>query len=55
MSDPIALVDQLWNHVPQMKAEFAKRKLKWPEMASQDLADILVYLRNLPDTQKSVR
>ncbi len=53
MSDPIALVDQLWNHVPQMKAEFAKRKLKWPEMTSQDLADILVYLRNLPDTQKA--
>lgn len=49
VSDPIALVDHMWNHVPRMKAEFAKRNLKWPEVTSQDLTDILVYLRNLPD------
>lgn len=51
ISDPVALVDHMWNHVPQMKAEFAKRKLKWPEMTSQDLADILVYVRNLPESR----
>jgi cytochrome c2 len=51
VSDPVALVDQMWNHVPQMKAEFAKRNLKWPELTSQDLTDMLVYLRNLPESK----
>jgi len=49
---PIELVDAMWNHAATMKAEFAKRKLKWPELTSQDLADILVYLRNQPATRE---
>ncbi len=53
IADPIALVNQMWNHVPQMKAEFAKRKLKWPELTSQDLTDILVYVRNLPESKQA--
>jgi hypothetical protein len=32
-----------------MREEFAKRSLSWPELTSQDLTDLLVYLRNLPD------
>jgi mono/diheme cytochrome c family protein len=32
-----------------MREEFAKRNLKWPELTSQDLTDLLVYLRNLPE------
>jgi mono/diheme cytochrome c family protein len=48
LADPIALAGKMWNHAPQMKAEFAKRKIAWPELTSQDLTDMLVYLRNLP-------
>lgn len=48
MRDPIALVDAMWNHSATMREEFAKRKLKWPELQPQDLADMLVYLRNIP-------
>lgn len=49
LSDPVALVDQMWNHVPAMKAEFAKRRIAWPELTGQDLEDMLVYLQNLPE------
>jgi cytochrome c2 len=53
IGDPIALVDHMWNHVPQMKAEFAKRNLKWPDVTAQDLTDIMVYVRHLPDSRKA--
>lgn len=51
VSQPIVLVSQMWNHAATMKQEFAKRKLKWPELATQDLIDILVYLRNVTPTR----
>lgn len=51
--DPIALVDAMWNHSAAMREEFAKRKLRWPELQPQDLADMLVYLRNVPGTRPS--
>lgn len=44
----IALVDAMWNHAASMREEFARRKLAWPELTAQELADMLVYLRNLP-------
>lgn len=53
LTDPVALVDHMWNHVPQMKTEFAKRKWKWPEISAQELTDILVYVRNLPDSSSA--
>ncbi len=46
--DPVALVASLWNHVGKMKAEFAQRKISWPQLTAQDLTDMLVYLRNVP-------
>ncbi len=49
ISDPISLVDHMWNHAPEMKAALAQKNLKWPEMTAQDLTDMLVYLRNLPE------
>jgi mono/diheme cytochrome c family protein len=50
IGQPIELVDAMWNHAATMRGEFAKRKLGWPELTSQDLADLLVWLRNLPET-----
>ena len=51
VSQPIVLVSQMWNHAATMKQEFAKRKMKWPELETQDLIDILVYLRNVTPTR----
>jgi mono/diheme cytochrome c family protein len=38
----------MWNHAATMREEFARRKLPWAELTSQELTDLLVYLRNLP-------
>jgi cytochrome c2 len=49
IGQPIALASAMWNHGAAMREEFAKRGLIWPELTSQDLTDMLVYLRNLPE------
>src|SRR5579872_1395943 len=54
IGQPIALADAMWNHGATMREEFSKRGLKWPELTSQNLTDLLVYLRNLPQTRNAV-
>jgi cytochrome c5 len=49
--EPMELVTEMWNHAATMRREFASRKISWPELTSQDLSDMLVYLRNLPATR----
>ncbi len=51
LADPMILAQQMWNHGPKMRAEFAKRKLAWGRITSQELTDMLVYLQNLPETR----
>jgi mono/diheme cytochrome c family protein len=51
--DPIGLASALWNHAAGMRQEFARRRLSWPQLTPQDLADILVYLRNLPEVRSA--
>lgn len=48
LQSPAALVEAMWNHAGRMRQEFAKRGLRWPDLTSQELTDILVYLRNHP-------
>lgn len=54
IGQPMALVNAMWNHAATMRPEFARRKLRWPELTSQDLTDILVYLRGLPAGRNEV-
>jgi len=51
IGQPMALINAMWNHAATMRQEFARRKLSWPDLTSQDLTDILVYVRNLPSTR----
>jgi mono/diheme cytochrome c family protein len=48
LGHPILLVSAMWNHAADMREEFGRRKWRWPELTSQDLGDVLVYLRSLP-------
>lgn len=48
LRDPVALAQRMWNHQGQMEAAADRRKIAWPELAAQDLTDILVYLQTLP-------
>ena len=47
VGDPVALVGRMWNHIPQMRAEMSKRNVRFPSLTSQDLSDIMVYVRGL--------
>jgi mono/diheme cytochrome c family protein len=51
LGDPIALVQQMWNHGIEMSAALKRRKIARPELSSQELTDMLVYLQNLPETR----
>ena len=50
---PIAMVTAMWNHAATMRQEFASRKISWPELSSQDLSDILLYVRSTPGSRAS--
>lgn len=49
--NPISLVTAMWNHAATMQQEFARRKISWPELTSQDLSDILLYVRSTPGSR----
>lgn len=51
LNHPIALAEAMWNHMPRMLAATGAKRVAWPELSAQDLADLLVYLRNLPSTR----
>ena len=53
LNHPFALSEAMWNHMRPMLAATGKR-VAWPELSSQDLSDLLVYLRNLPMARASV-
>ena len=43
--EPIALASSMWNHGAAMNAEFAKHRLKSPQLTSQDLTDLVIYIQ----------
>ena len=51
LRDPIALASAMWNHAADMESAAAKTGVKRPELTSQELRDVLVYLQNLPQTK----
>lgn len=50
LTDPIGMIEAMWNHASNMREEMARQKIAWPTLTGQDVADILVYLRNIPST-----
>jgi cytochrome c2 len=51
LAAPIALVQAMWAHAPQMRQAMETRQMPWPQLTSQDMSDLLVYLQNLPQTR----
>jgi cytochrome c2 len=52
LGHPMALARQMWNHAAKMQSAQAKHKIAWQQLTTQDLSDILVWLRNLPETRQ---
>ena len=51
LNRPFDLSEQMWNHMPHMLAALGAKRMSWPALSAQDVSDILVYLRNLPETR----
>ncbi len=51
LADPMALVEEMWNHRADMLAEAQAKGAASPQLNTQDLTDMLVYLRNLPENR----
>jgi cytochrome c2 len=51
LGQPILMVQQMWNHSGRMREAFVRRNIPWLELTTQELTDMLVYLRNLPETR----
>jgi len=49
LADPIALAQQMWNHSREMQAALHRTEIPYPRFSTQELTDLLVYLRS---TQK---
>ncbi len=54
LSDPLALLEAMWNHRADMQAEARAKGTALPQLNAQDLTDMLVYLRNLPETRSRI-
>jgi mono/diheme cytochrome c family protein len=52
LNDPVSLAESMWNHAPHMLAAAGAKRISLPTLSGQDLADLLVYLRNLPATRQ---
>jgi len=51
LGHPIVLAGAMWNHAGAMREAFQKKGIPWQPLTGQELSDLLVYLRNLPETR----
>jgi cytochrome c551/c552 len=51
LSAPVILIQRMWQHAGKMEKEMEARHMAWPQLTSQDMTDMLVYLQNLPQTR----
>ena len=49
LADPIQLVQQMWNHSFRMRQAFERRHIEWQALTTDELNDILAWLRSLPE------
>ena len=55
LNDSIDLARAMWNHAPQMRDQLQKRKIDWPRLSGQEMADLVVYARNVPGVKPAVQ
>jgi cytochrome c2 len=49
IANRIRWTEHMWNHSGAMMAEMEKKGIAWPVFTLQEMVDLLVYVRNLPD------
>ena len=48
VKDPIAWAERMWNHSGGMAAEMDRLGIDWPQLSTQNMVDLLLYIRNNP-------
>jgi len=51
LAAPVVMIEHMWNHQVLMRGAMAEHHISWPQLTSQELTDMLVYLQNLPQTK----
>ncbi len=51
IEDPIALAQRMWSHTREMQAELKRRQVPYPRLSSQELTDVLAYVRTQTGSQ----
>jgi cytochrome c2 len=50
LDDPIMLSERMWNHASGMIKAAAQKK-QWPVLSTQDVSDLIVYIRSAPEVR----
>lgn len=53
VADPIEWAAKMWNHSAGMYDQMKKDRVSWPRLSGEELSDLLVYLKNLPETRSA--
>ncbi len=53
LGDPILLVHDMWDHAAAMQTALAQHKHGWVTLTGQELTDLALYLKNLPQLPKA--
>ncbi len=48
VKDPVSWAGRMWNHSSEMSSAILGKKFAWPKLSSEDVADLMIYLRSLP-------
>lgn len=53
LGDPVLLVHDMWDHAAAMQSALAQHKHGWVTLTGQELTDLALYLKNLPQLPKA--
>ncbi|HLH29793.1 MAG TPA: c-type cytochrome, partial [Terriglobia bacterium] len=50
VDDPLSWAEHMWNHSRIVYADTAGNAMPWPQFSTSEMADMLAYLRSLPES-----
>jgi cytochrome c2 len=51
VNDPLAWAERMWNHSAKVYEELSNAGVTWPRFSTQEMVDLLAYLRSLPEAR----
>jgi cytochrome c2 len=49
--DSMAWAEHMWNHSGKVHDELSQKGVEWPRFSTQDMLDLLAYIRSLPEAR----